>query len=302
MKVFTFPGYERFSEAFPTGQIEPFHCSRFASQELHIRLEKSVLGEQCIILGTVSPPEEQLVLTTLLADTLAREGASSISGVFPYLSYCRQDKDLAKESRGASWLGQLLRISGINQIITLDIHSNAAIKSLNLPVRSISPAPIFSRIIAGDIRPPFTLVSPDKGALERSEDVRAALGVSEPVSQILKQRTGLVVKSELHGATSERAVIIDDILDTGSTLCAAAALLREAGVKEIYIFVTHGLFNGDKWSELWDLGVQRIYCTDTVVDKIPKDSRVTVVGITELLRGSLGYVPTNSASSATLVR
>ena len=279
MKVFAFPGYERFGGI----SASPFHAGRFPNGEWHIELDEDVAGESCRIIGSVSPPDEQLLLTTLLADTLKNQGAKRIEGLFPYLAYCRQDKVRPKESLSSSWLGGVLRASGIESVTTFDIHSASAAELLGMPVRSLSPAPLLADFISREVGGRFTLVSPDRGAIRRCEAVRDALGLSEPISFLIKKRTEQGIVAELQGETRERAIIVDDILDTGATLVACARELRKAGARELYVIATHGLFTGEKWQELWELGVVRICCTNSVSGTIPSDARICVLDIAELV-------------------
>ena len=111
-----------------------------------------------------------------------------------------------------------------------------------------------------------TIIAPDQGAIGRCEAIKAAAGVEKgPVPYFEKQRTETgIVHSRFVGEVGTLAVLVDDILDTGATLVSACQRLFCAGVEDIQIMVTHGLFTGDEWQGLGELGVSRIFCTDTV--------------------------------------
>ena len=115
-----------------------------------------------------------------------------------------------------------------------------------------------------------TIVAPDEGAIGRCEAVKKAAGPEgapalgkTPHFEKHRTETGITHAGPI-GEVGRRAVIVDDILDTGSTLLSACEKLAEAGLEEIDIMVTHGLFTGERWKELWRLGVKRIFCTDSV--------------------------------------
>lgn len=244
-----------------------FAVSRFANQELHAELETNPAGHACVVLGAVAPPDEHLLATLLLCHTLKKEGAGTVIALLPYLGYARHDKAEPRKSRATAWLGALLRASGVDEVVAVDAHSSLVHQLFPIPVRSLSPAELFAR--------------------ERCEAVRQAASIGRPVAHFAKERTREGIKhSVLHGAVSRRAILVDDILDTGGTLVAACEALRRAGAEEMVVMVTHGLFTGRAWERLWSLGVCRIYCTDTI--PLPADlgaAPVVVLSVAPLLAG-----------------
>jgi ribose-phosphate pyrophosphokinase len=154
-----------------------------------------------------------------------------------------------------------------------------------MPLDSLSPAKIFATEIEKILFMDATIIAPDKGAIRRCQEVKKALGLEGPTPYFIKKRDGQTISSVLHGEIGERAVIIDDILDTGGTLIVACKHLKEKGVKDIIIFVTHGLFTGEKWQELWDLGVRKIFATDTLPGIKEKISdRISILSVAPLIK------------------
>jgi ribose-phosphate pyrophosphokinase len=110
-----------------------------------------------------------------------------------------------------------------------------------------------------------SVAAPDDGALERCRALIRAAGIRTPIARLRKERDADgVTHSALVARVTARVAIVDDILDTGGTLVSACAELRRAGAQEITVFVTHGLFTGERWRELPALGVRRIYTTDSI--------------------------------------
>lgn len=239
--------------------------TRFANGELHARIGTPVTGQACAVLGSLAPPDEQMLDVLLLAHTLRREGASRVLALLPYLGYARQDKADAGESLGVEWAGALLRAAGIDRVLSIDVHSSRAAACFPMPLDSLSPARLFAEVLARDGVGELSVVAPDEGALERCAAVARAAGIATPPVHLRKQRAADGVRhSSLAGTITPRVVIVDDILDTGATLLSACAELRRAGAREIIVCATHGLFTGSRWRELSDLGVQRIYTTDSI--------------------------------------
>jgi len=243
-----------------------FRTARFENGEMHVEVQTSPLNEHCLILGSIAPPDEQLVSVLLLAHTLKKEGARRVIAAFPYLAYARHDKDKPGESLAAAWAGALIQASGIDQLITVDVHSERAKALFQVPVISLSPAELFAEVLRGHSLRDATIVAPDGGAIGRCQAVKVAAGLADdqiPYFEKHRTPTGITHSGPL-GEVGRRVVMVDDILDTGGTLLSACEKLRAAGVGDISIMVTHGLFTGERWKALWRLGVKRIFCTDSV--------------------------------------
>jgi len=157
---------------------------------------------------------------------------------------------------------------------------------ITLPVVSLSPAGIFADAITRHGLTGATIVAPDEGAIGRCEAVRAAAGMTPakiPYFEKHRTETGIIHTASV-GDVGPRAVIIDDILDTGGTLLSACKRLSMAGVQQIDVMVTHGLFTGTRWKDLYHLGVKRIFCTDSVPVPAGVDGQSIVsLSVTRLL-------------------
>ena len=270
-----------------------FRAMRFENAEMCVHVETPTKNENCVILASISPPAEQLLFTLLLAHTLKKEGARRVTAILPYLAYARHDKDKPGESLATAWVGALMRSSGIDEVITVDVHSERAKSLFAIPMLSLSPAEIFASALCRYGKTRATIVAPDEGAIGRCHAVQMALGRDAGVIPYFeKQRTATGIShARLIGTVSPQAVIVDDILDTGATLISACEKLREAGVQEINIMVTHGLFTGERWKTLWQLGVERVFCTDSVLLPCGVDSsRIVRLSIARLLERQLSVL------------
>lgn len=269
MILFAFEAYQAMAMALTktsNSAAGRFRMARFENGEIYIQVETAVRTETCIVLGSIAPPDEQLLSTLLLAHTLKKEGAGRVTGLFPYLGYARHDKDKPGESLAAAWTGAIGAASGLDGVITIDVHSERAKQLFRIPVVSLSPAAVFAEALKRFGLPGSTIVAPDEGAIGRCEAVQSGAGIpSGRVPYFKKQRTATgVTHVGPIGEVGRQAVIVDDILDTGGTLLSACEKLVEAGAEEINVMVTHGLFTGERWKQLWGLGVKRIFCTDSV--------------------------------------
>jgi ribose-phosphate pyrophosphokinase len=288
--LFSFPEYSHFGRSLcdlPGIDAGRFSIERYPNQELHVVVQSTVAGKDCIILGSIAPPDSQMGALMLLAHTLRKEGAGRITGLLPYLAYAREDKIKPGESLATAWVGALLKASAFDQIWAVDLHSEHDKELYPLPLESLSPAAIFARCLKQYGLTDVSFVAPDQGALFRCEALTSAVGQTpDALVYFPKHRTASgIVHQDPVGRVKRCAVVVDDVLDTGATLVSACEKLLVAGAEELYICVTHGLFTDERWQELWSQGVKRIFCTDTIPACASiRDSRITTLAIAPLLR------------------
>ena len=275
--AFVLSGYERF--ALGTAGVGRAAVRQFANGEFHVGVPASVEGRGCILIGSISPPAGNLERVTLFAHALKRAGAEGVIALLPYLAYARQDRAARAESLGLAWAGGLLRASGVDAVVCIDVHSAGAAKVLGLPLTSLSPAEMLAAALPPSWREQVTFVAPDEGAVDRCLAVARAAGSALPIVWARKSRTPSGVEHlGIVGSPGHRVVIVDDILDTGATIVSCCRRLREAGVRDIGVIATHGLFTGDLWRTLAVNGVRQMWITDTVRSpRRPSDAEIVRV-------------------------
>lgn len=280
-----YESFARFISAeFPNAVVGSCDIGRFPNGEMHVRIHEDVSNQDCLVIGSLAPPDEQLLGLLMLIDTLAQGGAHLVRVFLPYLGYGRQDKFEPGESRGIALMGALLRASGADEVTTIDVHSKLDQKLIGLPLTSLSPSSLFTPAVQGLGWDDITIVAPDEGAIARAQAMADSLGAVRPVAHLAKKHVDGIVHLSLVGEVSERVVIIDDIIDSGRTLISACNVLREKGVKEIVIVVTHGLFTGTAWQRLFDLGVKVLLVSDSCPEALrQKHPDVQVISFSPLL-------------------
>ncbi len=257
---------------------------RFTNGEMYAEGIDDINGHDCMVVGSIAPPDDQLLGVLSIADALKSNGAKSVRAFLPYLAYARQDKFNDGQSHGIKLIGSLLQASGIDEVYTLDAHSRRAATLLGLPLHSLSTELLFvdpiTRLDWGN----YTIVAPDRGALTRCHMLANALDGTAPVTHFEKQRANGVTHLELVGNVGKKVILFDDILDSGRTLVSACTLLKSYGVEEIAIAVSHGLFTRSAWKRLLGLPVKHIYATDSCPAALSQASdTVQVLSIGPLL-------------------
>jgi len=282
--VLVLPGQHRFVAGLDDLEIESLRApGRFSNGELIAEVPEHVHGRACVVVASIAPPPGAIERLTVVTQALCRAGATDVLAVVPYLAYARQDRADPTQSLGLAWLGSLLRAAGIDRLACVDVHSEAARKLLGMPVVSIAPAPVLAAALSREWRTDVTFVAPDEGAVDRCLALTLAAGAPEPIVWLRKRRTRSGVEHVgLVGTPGSRVLLVDDILDTGATLVSCCRELQREGVEEIGVVVTHGLYTGDTWREMFALGVTRVWITDTVLSRKRPDP-TTVVPVSPLL-------------------
>lgn len=243
--------------------IGKFEVMRFPNKEICVAVREGVENKDCLLIGSIAPPDSQLAEFLMLSDALNRGGARSIQAFLPYMAYARQDKFAPGQSGGIAAIGSLFRAVGIDKVITIDLHSDLDKKLIGLPIATLMPAPaLFAKEIQDLNWEDMIVVAPDEGALPRTQALAQALNVQRPIAHLVKQRAS-IIHLGLVGDVGPHAVVVDDILDSGRTLVSACNMLRQKGVKEVAIAVTHGLFTGEIWKELFSLGITSLFVSDS---------------------------------------
>lgn len=260
--LFYFPPYTHIGkQLIQECQIEEgfFAIHKLSNHENYLQIASSVHNKICFLLGSIVS-EENLFTFLLLSDTLKREGASHCIALLPYLAYTRHEHAENNKSQATCWMGKLFEASRLDCVWTLDLHSTLAADLFTIPLISLSTASLFYEALQKDSWYPDVVIAPDRGARERCLEVAQLLHL--PVSVLHKKRDkDGITHAEIEGRVKEKALIVDDILDTGATLLSCCQKLLANGVKEIRLAVSHGLFIQDHCENLLNFP---IYCTDSV--------------------------------------
>jgi len=285
MKVISGPASKLLAEAVSgqTGYPNVSVVSKvFPDGESYVRLDGDVKDEEVSIIQTTCPPGQdgRLFQLSFMADAAKRGGARKVTAVVPYLAYARQDKTfLAGEGISVETVARMLKAAGVDEFLTVNIHSEPTLKQFPFPAKTLSAIPLIAEYFMKKGHKQAFALSPDKGAMYIAKQAQNVLGgKAGHLNKTRDRYTGQTVQTaeglEVKGQT---VIIFDDIISTGGTIVGAAKILREKGAKHVFCGCVHGLLIGDAKKRILDAGVEEIVGTDSVPGSVSKVSLAPLI-------------------------
>ena len=248
---------------------------KFKNGETYINIAGSVRGKDVYLMPSGgSNVNDNLMETYLKADAAKRSGAKKVIAVMPNFDYARQEKRMEKGEPIAARLNMdLLKTSGVDEIITADLHTPAieGFAPNNMRITHLESLPIMKKYIQDRDIKDTVVVSPDLGGTKRADKLAKELDCDKAI--VYKHRC------THNEATAEDFILYDDIIDTAGTIAEASRLLNKRGAKDIYVCATHGLFNGDAMQKLQEAPIKEVIVTNTMP---PKDTAISKIKYADL--------------------
>ncbi len=249
-----------------TGKLD---VKRFKDGEIFVKLGEDVTGKDCIIVSTACEEVNTNLMKLLITiDALKRNFSASVIVVVPYLEYARQDRKTADgEAISAKLVAKLFKIAGADKIVTMDLHSDQEEGFFDIPVINLKGLNIFVDYFKNIIEDPndFVVVAPDIGSSKRAREFAKRLGCD---SAIVDKHRPKPNKSEVVGlygnVEGKKAILIDDMVDTGGTICNAAGFLVEKGAREVYTCATHAVLSGNAVDNINASPIKQFVFLDTI--------------------------------------
>jgi ribose-phosphate pyrophosphokinase len=262
--------------------------SQYPDGESKIEIHHDVRDQDVFIIQSTSFPANSHILELcLLANALRSKQPRSITTVVPYFGYGRHDGDLHNGHSSAKLIMDLLLTAGINNLLTLDLHSDHLANVSDIALKNISAIPLFANISPIQNLQKPVIVAPDMGAVRRAKKFSIMLS-NAPVAILDKLRNKnntTTAVSIIGNVTGRNCIIVDDILDTGNTIYTAAVALKAQGATQIYACCTHAVFSHDAISLLNQSPCDKIFVTDSILPSCIShpNSKIHVIAAASLL-------------------
>lgn len=239
----------------------------FSDGEVMVEIGENVRGRDVyVIQSTSSPANHNLMELLVMVDALKRASAARINAVVPYFGYARQDRKVAPRAPiTAKLVADLMSVAGIDRLLTMDLHAGQIQGFFDIPVDHLYAAPVMLEEIRRKNLGELIVVSPDAGGTERARAFAKRLHAGLAI--IDKRRSGPNVSEVMHiigDVKGKSCVIIDDMIDTAGTLCAAATALQEQGAAVVYACATHGVLSGPALQRITDSPLEKVFITNTI--------------------------------------
>ncbi len=241
---------------------------RFADMEVFVEIHENVRGEDVFVLQSTSyPANDNLMELLITLDALRRSSARRVTAVVPYFGYARQDRKTSSRSPiSAKLVANLITEAGANRVLTLDLHAGQIQGFFDIPVDNLYAAPLFTT----DIQERFAgrelmIVSPDVGGVLRARSLASRLNCDLAIVDKRRERAGVSEVMNIIGEVDGcDCILVDDICDSGGTLCNAAVALKAEGARSVSVYVTHGVLSGGAVARITAAPIDMMTITDSI--------------------------------------
>jgi len=274
----------------------------FADSEIYVRFEESIRGSDLFIVQSTQPPAENWMELLLLIDAAKRASAARVTAVIPYFGYARQErKDQPRVSIAAKLMANTLTTSGIDRILTMELHAPQIQGFFDVPVDHLYGSVVLIDYLRQFDLSNLVVVAPDVGALKMARAYAQRLGVTLAVIDKRRpQQNEAQVMNIIGDVEGKNVMLVDDIVDTAGTLTRAAAALRQEGALQIMASCTHALLSGPAYERIEASEIERLIITDTIPLERPSD-KIEVVSVAGLFSNAIRRIYTDKSVSTLFV-
>ncbi|MDD2967448.1 MAG: ribose-phosphate pyrophosphokinase [Desulfovibrionaceae bacterium] len=289
-------------------QLTPTLATTFSDGELRIEIGDNVRGDDVFVVQPTCPPNvnTNVLQLCLMLDALKRASAARITAVIPYFGYARQDRKVCPRAPiSAKMISDFISVAGAERVVTVDVHAGQIQGFFDCPVDNLYSAPVmidhFRHLPAEEL----VIVSPDAGGVERArafaKRLNATLAIVDKRRDKPNQAQAMHVIGDVQGKI---AVIVDDMIDTAGTLCAAADVLMKNGAKQIIACAAHGVLSGPAIDRInASTALSKVLITDTIPqgEKMARCPKIEVASVASLLGKTIHNIHTGSSVSVLFV-
>ncbi|CAM3662204.1 ribose-phosphate pyrophosphokinase [Polynucleobacter arcticus] len=271
---------------------------RFSDGEIQVEIQENVRGKNVVVIqSTCAPTNDSLMELMIMIDALKRASAGRITAVIPYFGYARQDRRprSARVAISARIVANMLQsVAGVERVLTMDLHADQIQGFFDIPVDNIYSSPVLlADLQAQKTQKDLLIVSPDIGGVVRARAMAKQLGTDLAIIDKRRPKANVSEVMHLIGEVEGRhCVIMDDIIDTGGTLCKAAEALKERGAKGVTAYCTHAVLSGSAVARIAASELDELVVTDTIplTSEALKVAKIRQLSVAPILAETLSRI------------
>jgi ribose-phosphate pyrophosphokinase len=277
---------------------------RFADQEIFVEIQENVRGEDVFVMQSTSyPANDHLMELLIMIDAFRRSSARRITAVLPYFGYARQDRRTSGRTPiSAKLVANLITRAGADRVLTLDLHAGQIQGFFDIPTDNLYAVPVMARDVKAHYNlSNVTVVSPDVGGVVRARALAKRIDASLAIVDKRRDRPGESEVMNVIGDVRGRdCILIDDIVDSGGTLCNAAEALLDNGATSVTAYITHGVLSGGAVARITGSKLKELVITDSIqpTSAVEAAHNVRVVTIADLIGEAISRTASEESVSS----
>jgi ribose-phosphate pyrophosphokinase len=277
---------------------------RFADMEVFVEIQENVRGEDMFVIQSTSfPANDNLMELLVVIDALRRASARRITAVIPYFGYARQDRKVGPRTPiSAKLVANLITHAGADRVLTVDLHAGQIQGFFDIPTDNLYAMPVIVKDIHEYLgTADLMVVSPDVGGVVRARALAKRLGTDLAIVDKRRERAGESEVMNIIGDVEGRScILIDDIVDSGGTICNAADALLKNGAKDVCAYTTHGVLSGGAVARIQNSKLKSMVITDSIAatDEVSKCKNIRRISIAPLIGEAIKRISNEESVSS----
>lgn len=280
-----------------------YTCRRFSDGEMSPSFEESVRGCDVFLIQSTPPPGDNLMELLLMVDAARRASAHYVTVVIPYFGYARQDrKDKPRVAIAAKLVANMLQAAGVDRLMTIDLHAGQIQGFFDFPVDHLEGTSVFVPYIKSLALDNLIIASPDVGGAGRARTFAKHFNAEIVLCDKHRKRANEIASMQVIGdVEGMNVVLVDDLIDTGGTLCKAGQILLDKGAKSVRAICTHPIMSGKAHENIANSVLEELVIADTL-PLSQTNPKIRVLSVSELFAKAIGRIRDHESISSLFIR
>ena len=282
--------------------LSAVNMTRFSDKEIFVEIGENVRGEDVFLIQSTSYPANDNLMELLVAiDALKRGSAARITAVLPYFGYARQDRKTGPRTPiSAKLVADLITTAGAHRVLTMDLHAGQIQGFFNIPLDNLYASNLFINDIKDKKRDEnLVFVSPDVGGVMRARAFANKLNADLAIIDKRRDAPGISNAMNVIGSVEDKkCIIVDDLVDSGGTICNAAKALLDKGATNVYGYCSHGVYSGKALDNINNSSLEEMVCTNSIKPTFEVPESMRYISVAPLFGEAIMRINSESSISS----